>query len=236
MLARSIDLPVATAHRQVATLIAEGYLLPLAYGRHIAGPRLRALLTQVDDNKILAHIAAPLLHRLAAKAGVVAQLGTYENEMVTYRVKTGQGADTLLTQIDMQLEAYCTAIGKVLLAHLPQAERDAYLAGGPFVALTPNTITDPAQLALELQTVAWQGFAEDRGEIDPALFCLAVPINFPDGSVPAAISISRLDQGSRFYHPALLGTLIETAHEIKRACAKIGYPTRYSNPRGDFQT
>lgn len=217
-LARATDLPIATAHRQVTTLVADGYLAPVGGGRHIAGPRLRALLARVDDKQVIANIAAPLLHRLAAKAGAVAQLGTLENEMVTYRIKTGEGAGALFTRVDMQLEAYCSGIGKVLLAHLPEAERAAYLAGGPFVALTPATITDPALLARELADVARQGFAEDRGEIDPALSCIAVPIHRPDGSVPAAISVSRLRGAEAMATAPLHAALLAAAQAIEAAC------------------
>jgi len=189
-LARAHAMPVATAHRQIATLVADGFLTPMGGGRHIAGPRLRALLARVDDKQIIAHAAAPLLGRLAARFGGVAQMGTFENDMVTYRVKTGAKAGELFTRVDMQLEAYCSGMGKVLLAYLRPAEREAYLAGGPFVALTPATITRPDALARELAAVALQGYAQDRGEIAPDLFCLAVPIHHPDGGVPAAISLS----------------------------------------------
>jgi IclR family transcriptional regulator, acetate operon repressor len=218
-LARTAGVPVATAHRQVATLVAEGFLTALGQGRHGAGPRLRALLARVDDKQVIANLAAPLLHRLAARMGVVAQLGTYENDMVTYRIKTGEGAGALFTRVDMQLEAYCSGIGKVLLAHLPGPERAAYLANGPFVALTPHTITDPATLAQELDRVAAQGFAEDRGEVVPDLHCLAVPIRRRDGSVPAAISVSCL-------HPhgaddSLLAALQATAQAIEAACTPL---------------
>lgn len=222
-LARALGMPVATAHRQIATLVAEGYLARIAHGRHIAGPRLRALAAQVDDKQLIANVAAPLLHRLAGRFSGVAQMGTFENDMVTYRVKTGENAGDLFTRVDMQLEAYCSGMGKVLLAFLPAAERAAYLAGGPFVALTPTTITDPQDLARELARVGQQGFAEDRGETVPDLFCLAVPIRRPDGSVPAAISVSRLaglpgGAAPEKPDPALLAALGAAARRIEQAC------------------
>ena len=216
-LARAIDCPVATAHRQVTTLVRDGYLVPIGLGHHIAGPRQRALCVQVDEKQVIANIAAPILRRLAAKLGVVAQLGTFENDMVTYRVKTGDGAHALFTRVDMQLEAYCSGIGKVLLAHLPNNERATYLANGPFVALTPNTITDPVTLAAELKRVAHLGYAEDRGEIDADLRCLAVPIHHPDGNVPAAISVS-MDyrrQVPKAAHAKILATLRAVAAMIE---------------------
>jgi DNA-binding IclR family transcriptional regulator len=196
-IARSNCMPIATVHRQVTTLVAEGYLKPTTGGRHIAGPRLLALLQRLDEKQLIANAAAPVLHRLATRVGCVVQLGTFESDMVTYRIKTGQGAKALFTKVGMQLEAYCSGMGKVLLAHLPDEQRRAYLAAGPFVALTPNTITDPAALADELGRVGKQGYAIDDGEIVEGLFCVAVPVRAPDGSVPAAVSISQTGEPAR---------------------------------------
>lgn len=190
-LARAIGMPVATAHRQVATLVAEGYLAPTGGGRHIAGPKLLGLLHRLDEKQVIANVAAPVLHDLAGQVRSTVQLGTFENDMVTYRIKTGRGASELFTQIGMQLEAYCSGIGKVLLAHLPIEQLRGYLATGPFVPLTERTITDPARLAVELERVRAQGLAVDDGEIAAGLYCVAAPIRMADGRVPAAISISR---------------------------------------------
>lgn len=213
-LARAQGMPPATAHRQIATLVAEGFLAPMGGGRHRAGPRLRAMLAKVDDRQIMAHAAAPLLNRLAARYGGVAQMGTLENDMVTYRVKTGENAGELFTRVEMQLEAYCSGMGKVLLAHLPAGEREAYLAGGPFVALTPDTITDPADLARELACVARQGYALDRGEIVAGLSCIAVPVHQADGTVVAAISLSRKVPGGA--EPRIIKALQDTAQALNR--------------------
>src|SRR3990167_4921913 len=75
-LARDLDVPVATAHRQVTTLVAEAYLVPLPGGRLGPGPRLLALLQLVDEKQVIATAAAPVLHRLAARLRCVVQLGT----------------------------------------------------------------------------------------------------------------------------------------------------------------
>lgn len=190
-IARAIGLPRATAHRQIATLIAEGFLVRVPGGGLGPGPRLLALAELIDAKQLVAAAAAPVLHRLAARLQCLVQLGTLENDMVTYRIKTGQGAGDLFTRVGMQLEAYCTGIGKVLLAHLTAAEREAYLATGPFPALTPKTITDPAELRSELEKVVTEGFARDNEEIAEGLVCVAVPVLGPGGRVVAAISASR---------------------------------------------
>jgi DNA-binding IclR family transcriptional regulator len=190
-IARDLGVPVATAHRQVASLVADGYLARHGRGFHVAGPRLLQWLGQLDEKQVIANCAAPVLHRLAGQLSCVVQLGTLEGDMVTYRIKTGEGAGELFTRVGMQLEAYCSGIGKVLLALLPAGDREAYLATGPFPPLTARTITEPEALRCELAKVREQGFAMDDGEIAEGLQCLAVPVRSPDGRVLAALSVSR---------------------------------------------
>lgn len=222
-LARQIGMPMATAHRQVTTLVAEDYLTASGGGRHVAGVRLLGLLHRLDEKQIIANVAAPLLHELAAHVRSVVQLGTFENDMVTYRIKTGRGANALFTRIGMQLEAYCSGMGKVLLAHLPEAEREMYLAGGPFVSLTERTIVDPARLREELDAVRVQGFAIDDEEIALGLRCMAVPLRRSDGKVLAAISVSQaLSSRHRLHDTPLLAFLTETAEAIERRARTKG--------------
>ncbi|MFV3126771.1 IclR family transcriptional regulator [Niveispirillum sp. KHB5.9] len=216
-IARLAGMPVATAHRQVLTLVEAGYLAPSGKGRHVAGSRLLGLAHRLDEKQVIVNIAAPLLHRLAVQVRCTVQLGTLENDMVTYRLKTGRGASGLFTRVGMQLEAYCSGIGKVLLAHLGEEEREAYLAGGPFVALTERTITDPALLREELDRVRTRGYALDDGEIAADLRCMAVPVRGRDASTPAAISVSQMMSArNRLPDETLLTLLLDTADRISQ--------------------
>ena len=222
-IAESLGLPRATAHRQVATLVAEQFLVRMPGGRVGAGPRLLALLHLVDEKQVIVAAAAPLLHRLAERLGCLVQLGTLENEMVTYRVKTGTGAGDVFTRVGMQLEAYCTGIGKVLLAHLPAAEREAYLATGPFPALTLRTITEPSILREELASVREHGFARDNEEIAEGMVCVAVPVASPGGTVLAAISATRsTGEAARLPDETVLAALRQAAAEV---ATRLGAPT-----------
>lgn len=217
-IADDLGVPRATAHRQVATLVREEYLRRLSNGRITVGRRLRALAQLADEKQVIVGVAAPVLHRLAAGLHCVAQLGTLENDMVTYRIKTGQGAGDLFTRVGLQLEAYCTAIGKVLLAALPEIERETYLSTGPFPALTARTITDPAALRDHLQQVREQGFARDDEEIVEGLSCLAVPIHTADDSAVAAISVSRPTSSvGQTPEAKVIGQLQRAAREIEAA-------------------
>ena len=216
-----VGLPKATAHRQVATLLKESYLRRLQNGRLVAGPRLMALVQAVDQKQVLIAAAVPVLHRLARKLRCVAQLGTLDNDMVTYRIKTGRGAGDFFTRVGLQLEAYCTGIGKVLLAHLPPDVREAYLATGPFPALTQRTITDPTELRTELANVVAKGYAVDNEEIADGLLCYAVPVRTAQGGVVAAISVSLAVGASHRdrVDPAILHAVMNAGREIEANAA-----------------
>ncbi len=190
-LAAPLALPRSTLHRLAGALEDAGLISRLERGRYVAGPALAERLGGMSWAGQLVRLARPLLRELANEYGATAHLGVMEHDMVTYLVKeAATGAPAVFTRETAQLEAYCSGIGKVLLAWLPEAERERYLAGGPFVGLTARTITDPAQLRLCLQQVRAEHYAVDNGEIAEGLYCLAVPVGLEHGSVRAGISLS----------------------------------------------
>jgi IclR family acetate operon transcriptional repressor len=189
-LAQDVGLPASTAHRLGAALERYGFILRERPGRYLPGPGLMALARRVDERKVLARISRPVLRDLSQRWRQTVHLGVLEDSMVTYLAKSAHGPAAAFTREDMQLEAYCSGIGKVLLANLPPAARKRYLSEGPFVALTPNTIVDPEVLRQHLEQVEVQGWACDDAEVFEDLKCLAVPVRGADCSVIAAISIS----------------------------------------------
>ncbi len=190
-LARRTGINVATTHRMLATLVANGAAIRTVGDGYRIGMRIQDLAATVAPETLLVAAALPELRRLSSASGLIVQIGALSSDfMVTYLAKhQPRHGPKLPTRIGSQLEAYCSGLGKVLLAALPAEVRLAYLGEAPFVALTPNTVTDPAQLADALVTVAAQGFALDDCEIYDRLRCVAVPIGRP-GQTIAAISCS----------------------------------------------
>jgi DNA-binding IclR family transcriptional regulator len=215
-LAAEAGIPVASLHRIVGSLERSGYLSVVGRGRYGVGPSLRALAEQARSPRALSALARPDLEALARRTRRIAHLGVFENDMVTYLVKVGRGGERLFTREGMQLEAYCSGVGKVLLAHLDEDERERYLTAAPFVALTPSTRTDPTALREELARVRLEGFALDDREIAADLTCFAVPVAWPDGRARAAISASRLGPDGAPEDHAVLAALHETAKAIER--------------------
>ena len=222
-MAERLGLPVSTAYRQVAALVEQGCLVRISGRRYAPGPRLLALLAQIDPRQIVVDLAGPTLDRLARDVQAIVQLGTLEQGMVTYRAKAGRASARLFTKVGMQLEAYCSAVGKVLLAHLPDEQLDTYLANGPFVALTATTITDPLRLRAELDAVRARGFAVDDNEVADGLYCLAMPLHLANGSVQIGISVSRpTAMARRQGDEQVLSELARAVREIESGLGAVG--------------
>jgi len=223
-LAADAGLPPATAHRMVAAFARRGFLTSAARGRYLAGPALIGLQQHADLNAVLAATGRPLLAALAKETRLTAHLGVLETDMVTYLVKAGRRGD-LFTREGMQLEAYCSGIGKALLALLPETARERYLAGGPFIALTPNTITDAALLREELARIAALGHARDDAEVHAQLYCIAAPVRDSAGAAVAAISLSAWGENGACADPSPhLPALQATARTLEQRL----YPQRAS--------
>lgn len=197
------DLGISSSalHRMLAALRGQGLIVRIGHGRYDAGMALAAAVAGTDPLTQLARTARPPLARLARAVCASVHLGALDGDMATYLVKVAPGRarpDTLFTREGGQLEAYCTGIGKILLASLPDAEQRRYCAGGPFVRLTANTIVDPRQLRAAIRAAGQQGWACDDHEMAEGLYCYALPVRDRDGQTIAAVSMSFQDVAPAF--------------------------------------
>lgn len=206
--ADALGLSTSTVYRMVQLLRSHGLLAPANRGHYVAGFALGELARYSEPNAILAASARPLLKRLAQETRATAHLGVMDGDMITYVIKEQGGGVPLFTREGGQLEAYCSAIGRVLLANMAEPEREAYLMAGPFVALTKRTLIDPVRIRRLLAKVRRRGYATDDREIADNLVCVAVPVRKGD-AVLAAISLS------------MTPPILEIGHAlgVLRACA-----------------
>jgi IclR family transcriptional regulator, acetate operon repressor len=214
-LASAAGLPLSTAHRLLTGLQHAGFIVPVSRGRYISGPTLRRMARPENDtNRILVQITAPILAKLSRRTCRVCHLGVLEDGMMTYLIKEGDAQDHTLSRQGMQLEAYCTGLGKALLAHMPETKRNDYLSSGTFVPLTPNTLTTPGALSAEFDRIRRYGYALDEQEIVQGLVCIAVPIQL-EGRVIAAISLVVTRKGDPVRPTAYLARVRAAATEIE---------------------
>ncbi|HHY46986.1 MAG TPA: IclR family transcriptional regulator [Firmicutes bacterium] len=94
------------------------------------------------------------------------------------------------SRIGKRAPAYCTGLGKVLLAWTPPSEWEEAIRQAPLKAFTEHTITDLARLKEHLKVVCAQGYAIDDEEFQPGGYCIAAPIHDYRGRVVAAVSVS----------------------------------------------
>jgi DNA-binding IclR family transcriptional regulator len=214
--AGSLGIPVSTAYRLAGQLHRAGLICRVGRGYFSAGLELARLTTGVVPLRVTTETAAPHLQRLALRLGLTVHLGVIEDDMVTYLSKVHGGGPDLFTRGGTQLEAYYSAIGKVLLAALPDSQLDRYLGVGPFIALTSNTISAPEELRRELIAVRSVGYATDAEEACENLRCIAVPVQDRHSGVVAAISAARsLRSGHNTDEGGILRALRDCARRIE---------------------
>ena len=103
--------------------------------------------------------------------------------------RTG-GTGVMAPRVGAGIPAYCTGVGKVLLAWQTPQVLEEYLQSEPLMSITKNTITDIDYFRRELTNIRQQGYAIDRGEALLETGCVAAPIFGANGEIVAAISVS----------------------------------------------
>jgi IclR family transcriptional regulator, pca regulon regulatory protein len=195
-LARAVDLNKSTAHRYVATLTALGYLQQDAATRkYRLGLRVIDLGFAAVNSMEISKVAGPFLQALSEETGYSANMAVLDGVDIVYvaRYRTARegrlGVDLNL-HVGSRLPAYCTSMGKVLLAHQP-AERQARLIER--VDLTrrgPNTLTTREALVSALAQVRRVGTAVNDEELAAGLRSIAVPVRDGFGEVVAAVNLA----------------------------------------------
>lgn len=214
-LALRANLPLSTAHRLVTTLEGLGLIVREKKGHYYIGPMAMDLARNISPHDVMARVSRPFLRDLAKRYRMTVHLAVYEHDMVTYIAKEIGGRTAIRTSEGTQLEAYCSGVGKVLLAHLPERVCERYLSEGPFIKLTDRTITDPAKLREELHRIIRRGYAIDDGEILDSLKCVAVPLKNRHGRTCAALSLSgRADHFTPAFIRSAVTVLQDTAGDI----------------------
>ena len=190
-LSRRANLPEASGYRLIQTLEDIGAVVRGPRGRYRTGLLLLSLSRNVTVSELLRDASQALMNECSERLGLTLHLGVLEQGMVTYVAKVvPAGAFPVYTKVGGQLEAYCSGLGKVLLAFLPDEQMESVVMDGALVALTPHTITSAQALRTELKRVREQGYALDDRENQADMRCIAVPVSDREGRAVAALSAS----------------------------------------------
>lgn len=189
-------------------------------GKYRLGLELFRLGTKVNSN--LRKITVPYLEKLVDKYQETVNLVVIDNLSVVYleKVEGGHSMRTS-TAAGKRFALNCTAVGKSILAGIPEEEVKDKIKKMVFTKYTENTICDGDELLRYLDQVRKYGYSEDFEELEIGLVCVAAPIYNHLGNAFAAISLSgpkfRMKQSLR---KEIGETLVEYTQEISK---KLGY-------------
>ena len=181
----------AGCHRFLMSLKDLGYVEKTEEGRY----RLTFKVLELGMKKLerfeIRHTAHPMMQELSRAFGETVNLGLWDGHAIVHLDKINS---TEIFRLDSGLgalaPAYCTGLGKAILAFLPRDEVDTYLETVEFEPLTPHTHTSAESLRSELEAIRVEGFALDNEELSIGLRCIGAPVFDYTGRASYALSIS----------------------------------------------
>ena len=182
-------LPRSTTHRTADRLLRLGWLEKPG-DRYRIGNRLFEIASLAPIRLELREAVLPFLQDLHQATKITVQLGVLEGTTVLVVEKiTGHRAMPMLSQVGGMIPAYCSALGRAILAYSESAVIDTALTG-PLPRRTPRTLTSRVAIMRELTAVPERGWAIEREEGNIGVSCVAAPIFGPLGGVAAALSVT----------------------------------------------
>ncbi len=210
-------IPRAAVRRCLYTLKQLGYADAEANNFYLK-PKILSLGYSYLSSTPLTIAAQPCLNQLSHTLNESCSLAVLEGDEVLY-ISRSQTSRVLAVALNAgsRLPAYCTSLGRVLLAGLSQAELDAYFARVKLVAYTERTVIAEGRLRDIIADVKMRGYAIVEEELEIGLRSIAVPVRGASGSTMAALNVgaqaTRVDRGyvEQTFLPALLNAASELA-------------------------
>lgn len=191
-------------------------------GRYRLGLRLFELGSRAMDGLDLRGRARPYLNRLQDAFGETVFFCILDEGQVFYveKVESQRSVRTACT-VGSRAPAYCTAVGKAMLAELPDAEVNRIVRRWGMKPITANTIATPAALKAELKAIRARGYAVDDEEKEEGLRCVGAAVHAHSGRLVAAMSVSGpAFRMTRERVPEIGRTLMQAANDLS---AELGY-------------
>jgi len=226
-LSAGLRLPKGTTHRLLSSLNYFGYVRQDSRTKHyLLGFKLvelgHLLLTQIDLRKE----AEPFLKELAERTKETVHMVFLDRDEIVYidKVESDHNASGLrmASRIGLRIPAHCCAVGKVLLAHLSEAEMEHFMREKGLPKRTKNTMTHAMELQEHLKLVRRQGYATDDEENEKGIRCVGAPIYNEVGKAVAAVSVSgpAFQVTKRLIQETLKKEVMATAYRIS---GRLGY-------------
>lgn len=217
-LSQRTAIPRAAVRRCLYTLAKLGYVVADEARGYSLRPGILALGHAYLSSTPLAAMVQPLLDHISDALHESSSMAVLESDEILYIARST--TTTRLMSIDLgigsRLPAYCSSMGRVLLASLPESELDGYLSRVNLTRLTNRTVATGIELKRALDKVRRDGFSVVDQELEIGLRSIGVPVSDPSGKVIASINVgtqsarvSVAEMEARF-----LPTLLHAAREL----------------------
>lgn len=189
--ASCLDTSRAASHRFLSTLRDLGYVEKTEEGMfNLTFKILELGMRKLDRFEIL-RIVHSFMQEIAHAFGETVNLGHWDGGAIVHLKKI---SSTEILRLDVGLgavaPAYCSGLGKAVLAFLPEDELADYIESVKWVAMSPKSITNPESLKAEIEQIRKRGYAIDDEELSLGLRCVAAPVFDHTGRPSYALSVS----------------------------------------------
>lgn len=191
-ISQSLKLHKSTAHRLIMVLERHRLLERNSRtGRYRLGLKLFELGTKAVSQLDLREQARPFLERVVLETGETVHLCIYDDGEVVYVDKVEPARSVrLASSVGRRNPAYCTAVGKAIMAFLPEAQIEDAVKKHGLQPLTAKTVSTLAELKAELDRIRERGYALDDEENEEGVSCVGAVVRGFEGEPVAAISVS----------------------------------------------
>jgi len=184
-------LPVSTVHRFLANLVTAGFLSCDVDGTYHLGIACFAIGQAAVGQLDIRRLSLPYLRELNHQTRETIHLTVRHGMSAVYVEKLDSPEPLRIhSRIGAAVPLYCTAVGKVMLAYMPEEEQERILPEIAIKRLTANTVGNLQELKTELYRVRKNGYACDLEEHEMHIRCMAAPIWDHNGSVQSSVSIT----------------------------------------------
>lgn len=192
-IARRTGLPSSTVHRILQDLVAVGWAREDGNRGYLLGARLLALAGRATDQTSLVRAAHPTLQELSDRTGHAVHFAVRTGDEAVYIDKIeGSRAYQMRSRVGLAIPLHCTAIGKAVLAALPDdAVREVLLHAG-MPARTSHTITSVDAMLRHLEVVRECGYSLDDEENEISTRCIGAAVRDHSGAPIGGVSLSML--------------------------------------------
>lgn len=212
-----MSLHKSTAHRALMVLERCGLIERTPENRFRLGLKLYELGSRAVEQIDLRARVHPWFRRLSAQVGETVHLGVLQRTAVVYldKIEPSNRRTWLASRVGASNPVHCTAMGKAMLAFLPEQAASDIMARIRFTRLTPRTLCTPEALLRSLDRVRRRGYAIDDEEVEAGVRCVGAPILNESGYPMAAVSVS--GPTSRITQQSVPGI----AEHLMRCCRDI---------------